>query len=63
MADSDLQLHPVDIATSDNRAHSLRAKELMQERKEALKEAGRAWQSGRRNNHGGEVAFYYAEKV
>lgn len=49
--------------TSANRVHSLRAKELMQERKQALKEASRAWQNGGGRNRGGEVAFFYAEKV
>ncbi|KAK7687797.1 hypothetical protein QCA50_009016 [Cerrena zonata] len=48
---------------NENRTHSLRAKELMQERAQALKEAGRAWQNGHGRNRGGEVAFYYAEKA
>ncbi|CAL1715226.1 unnamed protein product [Somion occarium] len=51
------------LVRNERRIHSLRAKELMQQRAEALKEAGRAWQNGNAKSRGGEVAFYYAEKA
>lgn len=44
-------------------SHTTRAGELMQRRKEALREASRAWQRGNSSTRGGEVAFYFAERV
>ncbi|KAI0339432.1 hypothetical protein BDW22DRAFT_1431700 [Trametopsis cervina] len=43
--------------------HRQRAGELMQRRKEALREASRAWQRGNSSTRGGEVAFYFAERA
>ncbi|KAI0705241.1 hypothetical protein BC835DRAFT_1459354 [Cytidiella melzeri] len=40
-----------------------RAGELMQKRKEALREASRAWQRGNSSTRGGEVAYYFAERA
>lgn len=37
--------------------------ELLQQRNLSLREAARTWQRGNRNNRGGEVAGYYAERV
>lgn len=44
-------------------SHKQRAGELMQQRTEALREASRAWQRGNSLTRGGEVAFYFAERV
>ncbi|PCH44424.1 hypothetical protein WOLCODRAFT_139001 [Wolfiporia cocos MD-104 SS10] len=43
--------------------HKMRVNELMAQRHEALREAGRAWQRGGSKARGGEVAFYYAERA
>ncbi|OSD04844.1 Smr-domain-containing protein [Trametes coccinea BRFM310] len=40
-----------------------RAWELSEQRRAALKEASKAWQKGNSRNHGGEVAFYFAERA
>ncbi|KAI0675688.1 Smr-domain-containing protein [Trametes maxima] len=40
-----------------------RAWELFEQRRAALKEASKAWQKGNNRNHGGEVAFYFAERA
>ncbi|CDO69641.1 hypothetical protein BN946_scf184851.g29 [Trametes cinnabarina] len=40
-----------------------RAWELSEQRRAALKEASKAWQKGNNRNHGGEVAFYFAERA
>ncbi|KAI0369136.1 Smr-domain-containing protein [Pilatotrama ljubarskyi] len=40
-----------------------RAWELSEQRRAALKEASKAWQKGNSKNHGGEVAFYFAERA
>lgn len=44
-------------------SHSRRVGELMQQRREALKQASRAWQKGNMRNQGGAVAAFFAEKV
>lgn len=46
-----------------SKSHKQRAGELMQKRREALREASRAWQRGTSSTRGGEVAFYFAERV
>ncbi|KZT70763.1 hypothetical protein DAEQUDRAFT_724889 [Daedalea quercina L-15889] len=43
--------------------HSRRVHELMKQRQEMLRQAGRAWQQGNMKTRGGEVAFYYAERA
>ena len=43
--------------------HRSRANELLQERRQVLREASRAWQRGNTGNRGGEVAMYFAERV
>lgn len=43
--------------------HRLRARELTEMRRDALREASRAWQRGNAKTRGGEVAFYYAERA
>ncbi|KAI0630580.1 Smr-domain-containing protein [Trametes polyzona] len=40
-----------------------RAWELSEQRRAALREASKAWQKGNSKNHGGEVAFYFAERA
>ncbi|KAH9848066.1 Smr-domain-containing protein [Lenzites betulinus] len=40
-----------------------RAWELSEQRRAALREASKAWQKGNAKNHGGEVAFYFAERA
>ncbi|KAI0766683.1 Smr-domain-containing protein [Trametes elegans] len=40
-----------------------RAWELSEQRRAALREASKAWQQGTSRNHGGEVAFYFAERA
>ncbi|KAL1940805.1 hypothetical protein VTO73DRAFT_7846 [Trametes versicolor] len=40
-----------------------RAWELSEQRRAALREASKAWQKGSSKNHGGEVAFYFAERA
>ena len=37
--------------------------ETMRKRDEALREAARMWQRGNSKSRGGEVAFYFAERV
>ena len=44
-------------------AHRGRASELEQQRREALRQASRAWQRGNSHSRGGEVALYFAERV
>ncbi|KAI0642110.1 Smr-domain-containing protein [Trametes meyenii] len=44
-------------------ASKRRAWELYEQRRAALKEASKAWQKGNNRNHGGEVAFYFAERA
>ncbi|KAH9893521.1 Smr-domain-containing protein [Cubamyces lactineus] len=41
----------------------MRAWELSEQRRAALREASKAWQKGNSKNHGGEVAFYFAERA
>ncbi|KAI0079107.1 hypothetical protein K474DRAFT_1705938 [Panus rudis PR-1116 ss-1] len=43
--------------------HVARATELAEKRREALKDASRAWHSGNAKTRGGEIAWYYAEKA
>ncbi|OCH96328.1 hypothetical protein OBBRIDRAFT_787411 [Obba rivulosa] len=43
--------------------HRRRAQQFLDRRREALKEAGRAWQQARNQKHGGDVALYYAERA
>lgn len=43
--------------------HKSRASELEEQRREALREASRAWQRGNTQTRGGEVALYFAERV
>ncbi|KAI0924875.1 hypothetical protein AcW2_005626 [Taiwanofungus camphoratus] len=43
--------------------HRGRARELMAQSREVLREAGRAWQKGNSRTRGGEVAFYFAERA
>ncbi|TFK90135.1 hypothetical protein K466DRAFT_651704 [Polyporus arcularius HHB13444] len=45
------------------RSHRTRTWELLEQRRAALREAGKAWQSGHSKNHGGEIAFYFAERA
>ncbi|TFY54024.1 hypothetical protein EVJ58_g9104 [Rhodofomes roseus] len=45
------------------RSHTRRMHELMVQRQDMLRQAGRAWQKGNAKTHGGEVAFYYAERA
>lgn len=45
------------------KSHGTRTWELLQQRRVALREAGKAWQRGHSKNHGGEIAFYFAERV
>lgn len=45
------------------KSHKERVGELMHRRREALREASRAWQRGNTSTRGGEVAFYFAERV
>ncbi|KAH9840080.1 uncharacterized protein C8Q71DRAFT_855375 [Rhodofomes roseus] len=44
-------------------SHTRRMHELMVQRQDMLRQAGRAWQKGNAKTHGGEVAFYYAERA
>lgn len=50
-------------SSSKDAALRRRVGELMQQRREAIKEASRAWQKGNKKNHGGEVAAFFAERV
>ncbi|EMD39160.1 hypothetical protein CERSUDRAFT_93203 [Gelatoporia subvermispora B] len=43
--------------------HRRRAQQFLDRRREALKEAGRAWQQARGQKHGGDIALYYAERA
>lgn len=43
--------------------HQTRATEYEGKRREALREASRAWQRGNTGNRGGEIAMYFAERV
>lgn len=43
--------------------HRSRANEFLEERRQVLREASRAWQRGNTGNRGGEVALYFAERV
>ncbi|KAH9943824.1 hypothetical protein B0H21DRAFT_747733 [Amylocystis lapponica] len=43
--------------------HVGRARALMDRRREALREAGRAWQKGSSKTRGGEVALFFAERA
>ncbi|KAI0048737.1 hypothetical protein FA95DRAFT_1604979 [Auriscalpium vulgare] len=40
-----------------------RMEDLQSKRKQAIIQAGRAWQKGNSKNHGGEVALFYAEQA
>ncbi|KIP02736.1 hypothetical protein PHLGIDRAFT_32083 [Phlebiopsis gigantea 11061_1 CR5-6] len=44
-------------------SHKSRASELEGQRREALREASRAWQRGNTQTRGGEVALYFAERA
>lgn len=50
-------------STSDNGEFRQRMSETMQKRREALREAARMWQRGNSKSRGGEIAFYFAERV
>ncbi|GBE86622.1 hypothetical protein SCP_0905010 [Sparassis crispa] len=43
--------------------HRGRAMDLMERRREALRQAGMAWQRGNARTHGGEVALFFAERA
>jgi hypothetical protein len=43
--------------------HRRRVGESMRKRDELLQEASRLWQKGNKKTRGGEVAFYFAERV
>ncbi|RPD64185.1 hypothetical protein L226DRAFT_460143 [Lentinus tigrinus ALCF2SS1-7] len=45
------------------KSHRTRTWELLEQRRAALREAGKAWQRGHSKNHGGEIAFYFAERA
>ena len=49
--------------SSSKIAAAKRAWELQEQRRAALREAGKAWQKGHSKNRGGEIAFYFAERV
>lgn len=51
------------IAGSSNSEFRLRMSEAMRKRNEALREAARMWQQGNSKSRGGEIAFYFAERV
>jgi hypothetical protein len=44
-------------------AYRRRVGESMRKRDELLREAARMWQRGSKKTRGGEVAFYFAERV
>ncbi|OBZ74153.1 hypothetical protein A0H81_05925 [Grifola frondosa] len=46
-----------------NAGREMLAWELMERRRAALRQAGRAWKRGHAKNRGGDVAFYFAEKA
>ncbi|KAI8981208.1 Smr-domain-containing protein [Trametes punicea] len=52
-----------ELQISKRAAAKKRAWELSEQRRAALREASRAWQKGNSKNHGGEVAFYFAERA
>lgn len=51
------------IGKKKGNVHKGRADELQEQRREALREASRAWQRGNTHTRGGEVALYFAERV
>jgi hypothetical protein len=51
------------IGKKQGNAHKGRANEFLEQRREALREASRAWQRGSTHTRGGEVAMYFAERV
>ncbi|KAI0820302.1 Smr-domain-containing protein [Trametes gibbosa] len=52
-----------ELQTGKRAAAKRRAWELSEQRRAALREASKAWQKGNSRNHGGEVAFYFAERA
>lgn len=52
-----------ELQMSSKVAAAKREWELQEQRRAALREAGKAWQKGHSKNHGGEIAFYFAERV
>ena len=50
-------------AAADASEFQRRMDETMRKRNEALREASRMWQKGNAKTRGGEVAFYFAERV
>lgn len=51
------------LARSNNAEFRVRMSETMRKRNEALREAARMWQRGNSKSRGGEIAFYFAERV
>lgn len=52
-----------ELQMSSKVAAAKREWELQEQRRAALREAGKAWQKGHSKNHGGEIAFYFAERA
>lgn len=52
-----------ELPVSKRAAQQRRYWELFEQRRAAMREAGKAWQRGNTKNFGGEVAFYFAERV
>ncbi|KAI1793497.1 hypothetical protein LXA43DRAFT_1001009 [Ganoderma leucocontextum] len=52
-----------ELQMSSKVAAAKREWELQEQRRAALREAGKAWQTGHSKNHGGEIAFYFAERA
>ena len=52
-----------ELPVSKRAAQQKRYWELFEQRRAAMREAGKAWQRGNTKNFGGEVAFYFAERV
>ncbi|EJF64082.1 hypothetical protein DICSQDRAFT_178599 [Dichomitus squalens LYAD-421 SS1] len=55
-----------ELQTSTNSSKVVEARrqwELQEQRRAALREAGKAWQKGNSKNRGGEIAFYFAERA
>ncbi|EKM50507.1 uncharacterized protein PHACADRAFT_263837 [Phanerochaete carnosa HHB-10118-sp] len=54
---------PRALGKKQTNEHRSRANELLEQRREALRDASRAWQRGNTGNRGGEVALYFAERA
>ncbi|KAI0731374.1 hypothetical protein C8Q76DRAFT_614001 [Earliella scabrosa] len=52
-----------ELPVSKRAAQQKRYWELFEQRRAAMREAGKAWQRGNTKNFGGEVAFYFAERA